>query len=436
MLVLGIESSCDETAAAIVVDGTKILSSVVASQNPIHEKYGGVVPELASREHLRKIEPVVVAACRQARVALQELDGVAVTEGPGLIGSLLVGLVYGKAVAYALAKPLVGVNHLEGHIHAVLLENNMARLAGQAVEEVSLPSVALVVSGGHTSLFRVDEIRPADASPPMFTYKRLGRTRDDAAGEAFDKVAKLLALGYPGGPFVDQLARWGNPEAIDFGRIKMKGNPFDFSFSGLKTAVLYRVRDTPLETEAEDRRAWRKDIERASAGELRAHCSRETLDLVASFQNAVVRDLVDRTLAAADASQVDSIFVSGGVACNSLLRARFAEAARKQGFRVFLPSPALSTDNAATRPGDSGRPPGSAACRRAWPPGPAQTDQPAHAVERQFFDPQAEVLRQPPIGHEPAPPGEAAIRSQPRLRCLSLLSASLSVRKACRTAWQ
>jgi N6-L-threonylcarbamoyladenine synthase len=347
MLVLGIESSCDETAAAMVADGAKILSSVVASQIPTHEKYGGVVPELASREHLRKIEPVVDEACRRAAVALREVDGVAVTEGPGLVGSLLVGLVYGKALALALGKPLVGVNHLEGHIHAVLLENKMARMTGKGGEEANLPSVTLVVSGGHTSLFRVEASRPADHSFAVFNYQRLGQTRDDAAGEAFDKVAKLLALGYPGGPVIDQLARWGNSEAIDFGRIKMKGNRLDFSFSGLKTAVLYRVRNTPLAAEAEDRRVWRKTVARAGADELRAHCSQETLDVIASFQNAVVRDLVERTLAAADASAVDSVFVSGGVACNSLLRARFAEVAKGQRFRVFFPSLALSTDNAA-----------------------------------------------------------------------------------------
>ena len=347
MLVLGIESSCDETAAAIVADGAKILSSVVASQIPTHQKYGGVVPELASREHLRKIEPVVDEAWQRARVGVGEVDGIAVTEGPGLVGSLLVGLVYGKALALALAKPLVGVNHLEGHIHAVLLENRMNRLAGKRVEEARLPAVTLVVSGGHTSLFLVEEGRQAANSQPIFNYKRLGHTRDDAAGEAFDKVAKLLALGYPGGPVIDQLARGGNPEAVDFGRIKMKGNPLDFSFSGLKTAVLYRVRGTPLAIEAEERRAWRKAHENAPADELRAHCSRATLDLVASFQNAVVRDLLERTLAAADAARVDSIFVSGGVACNSLLRARFAETSRTQGFPVFFPSPALSTDNAA-----------------------------------------------------------------------------------------
>jgi N6-L-threonylcarbamoyladenine synthase len=264
-----------------------------------------------------------------------------------LVGSLLVGLVYGKALALALAKPLVGVNHLEGHIHAVLLENRMDRSAGKPVKEAQLPAVTLVVSGGHTSLFLVEEGHPPANSHPVFNYRRLGKTRDDAAGEAFDKVAKLLALGYPGGPVIDELARWGDAQAVDFGRIKMKGNPLDFSFSGLKTAVLYRVRGTPLAVEAEQRRAWRKAYESACADELRAQCSQATLDLVASFQNAVVRDLLERTLAAAEAAPVDSIFVSGGVACNSLLRARFVEASRERGFPVFFPSPALSTDNAA-----------------------------------------------------------------------------------------
>jgi len=348
MLVLGIESSCDETAAAVVVDAAEIRSSIVASQVLTHEKYGGVVPELASREHLRKIEPVVDEACRIAQIDLRDVDALAVTEGPGLIGSLLVGLVYGMALALALAKPLVGVNHLEGHIHAVLLENKMARAAGKPVREATLPAVTLVVSGGHTSLFLATaNTSQQNLGCPIFAYSQLGHTRDEAAGEAFDKVAKLLALGYPGGPIIDRLAPFGNPLAIDFGRIKMKGNPLDFSFSGLKTAVLYRVRGTELERESEERRTWRKTAERANSDELRAHCSSATLDLLASFQQAVVEDLVERTLAAADTGRVDTIFVSGGVACNSLLRARFAEAAKQRGFEVFFPSPALSTDNAA-----------------------------------------------------------------------------------------
>jgi len=352
MLVLGVESSCDETAAAVVADGVRILSSVVASQVLTHEKYGGVVPELASREHLRKIVPVVDEACRRASVALSEVDAIAVTEGPGLIGSLLVGLVYGKALAFSLGKPLVGVNHLEGHIHAVLLENQMARLVGTPGEEARLPAVALVVSGGHTSLFLVEAHVPQPEGPAVFRYRRLGQTRDDAAGEAFDKVAKLLALGYPGGPIIDCLARRGNPQAVEFSRIKMKGNPWDFSFSGLKTAVLYRVRGTTLATEAEERRAWRKAAGRVTPEEVEVHCSQATLDLVASFQQAVVTDLVERTRAAAEALRVESVFVSGGVACNSLLRERFAEEVTNRGRlssarRVFFPSPELSTDNAA-----------------------------------------------------------------------------------------
>ena len=348
MLVLGIESSCDETAAAVVADGTRILSSVVASQVFTHEKYGGVVPELASREHLRMIVPVVDEACREAGLGLQDVQAIAITEGPGLIGSLLVGLVYGKALALSLSKPFVGVNHLEGHIHAVLLQNHLDRLAGKTAEEARLPAITLVVSGGHTSLFHVTQRSGGTVGPsPRFSYRQLGQTRDDAAGEAFDKVAKLLALGYPGGPIIDRLARFGDPQAVDFGRIKMKGNSLDFSFSGLKTAVLYRVRGTPLATEAEERRAWRKTIERPDVEELRARCSQVTLDLIASFQSAVVHDLVGRTLSAADASRVDTIFVSGGVACNSLLRERFAEAAHGQRLKVFFPSLKLSTDNAA-----------------------------------------------------------------------------------------
>jgi len=401
MLVLGIESSCDETAAAVVENGERILSNVVASQVLTHQKYGGVVPELASREHLRRIAPVVEEACRQAGVGLADIEGIAVTEGPGLIGSLLVGLVYGKALALALGKPLIGVNHLEGHIQSVLLENTRALHEGRETHEARLPAVALVVSGGHTSLFRVEAARPEVGSrhkavgsgepgfgvrvsgfekpapssgdvqptsakpetqnpnpesnlpsayclpPTAFSYTRLGQTRNDAAGEAFDKVAKLLALGYPGGPVIDNLARFGNPRAVEFGRIRMKGNPLDFSFSGLKTAVLYRLRGTALETEAQERRAWTKTTRQPAIHDIHAHCSAATLDLIASFQHAAITDLVERTLIAADSQGVDTILVSGGVACNSLLRELFHQAAASRGLRVFFPSPALSTDNAA-----------------------------------------------------------------------------------------
>ena len=348
MLVLGIESSCDETAAAIVADGTRILSNVVASQIRLHERFGGVVPELASREHLRKIVPIVDEACRQAGTTLQDVEAVAVTEGPGLIGSLLVGLVYGKALALALGKPLVGVNHLEGHIHAVLLHNTIERQEGKVVPAADFPSITLVVSGGHTSLFRVDTHRNWGSRTPSFSYKMLGQTRDDAAGEAFDKVAKLLALGYPGGPIIDRLARYGNSRVFEFGRIRMKGNQLDFSFSGLKTAVLYRVRGTPLASEAEERREWRSaSPDEVSDENLRAHCSQATLDLVASFQEAAVTDLVERTIAAATGAGIRTIFVSGGVACNSLLRERFSEAGKEHGFNILFPPPRLSTDNAA-----------------------------------------------------------------------------------------
>ncbi len=348
MLVLGIESSCDETAAAVVEDGKRILSNVVASQIAIHERFGGVVPELASREHLRKIVPIVDEACQQAGARLDDIDAIAVTEGPGLIGSLLVGLVYGKALALSLRKPLVGVNHLEGHIHAVLLQNTMEQQEGKPVPTAGFPNITLVVSGGHTILYRVESHSSPGNVTPSFSYRMLGQTRDDAAGEAFDKVAKLLALGYPGGPVIDRLSKHGNPRASEFGRIRMKGNQLDFSFSGLKTAVLYRVRGTPLAAEAEERRAWREaSPDKPILEELRAHCSQATLDLVASFQDAVVTDLIERTVAAASAGGIWTVFASGGVACNSLLREHFAKAAEEHGFNVFFPSLRLSTDNAA-----------------------------------------------------------------------------------------
>src|SRR5881296_586037 len=304
MRVLGIETSCDETAAAVVENGERILSNVVASQVRMHEKYGGVVPELASREHLKRIVPVVREACERAALGWEGIDGIAVTEGPGLLGSLLVGVVYGKALARALSKPLVGVNHLEGHVHSVLLYNKAERAKGAALLEAVLPAVALIVSGGHTCLVHVHST--ASDGNQAFSYRRLGQTRDDAAGEAFDKVAKLLALGYPGGPVIDRLARHGDAARVEFGKVKMKGNPFDFSFSGLKTAVLYRVRGTALEQEAAERRAWREAAGRVTPDDVDARCSKETLDLVASFQRAVVTDLVARTLAAAAREAVRS----------------------------------------------------------------------------------------------------------------------------------
>ncbi len=339
--ILGIESSCDETAAAVVVDGRIILSSVVASQIPIHRKYGGVVPELASREHLRQIVPVVREAMEQSGLRFQDLDAIGVTQGPGLVGSLLVGITYGKTLAVALGKPLIGVNHLEGHIHAAFLE---ARQHGEAP---NLPAVCLIVSGGHTVLYEVNAAEPSQNE--ALAYRKLGQTRDDAAGEAYDKVAKLLGLGYPGGPILDRLAAAAGhaPAPAKFGPTKTRGNPLDFSFSGLKTAVLYHLREH-LEYDEE----IRKRTEALSEGrrkfeELLPLCSGQTLGLVREFQNAVVRDLVERTMSAAEECNVETILVSGGVAANSQLRATFEERAQSRGLKVYFPSRALSTDNAA-----------------------------------------------------------------------------------------
>lgn len=326
----------------MVADGLRILSSVVASQIDIHRKYGGVVPELASREHLRQIVPVVREALSRAHMGLADVDAVGVTQGPGLVGSLLVGLTYGKVLALALNKPLIAVNHLEGHVHAVLLE---AHAAGRAPQ---LPAICLIVSGGHTLLYRVDPVAESAGNGALrFSYQRIGGTRDDAAGEAYDKVAKMLGLGYPGGPVIDKLAAHGNAHAVRFARAKMRGNAYDFSFSGIKTAVLYYLRKRPeLGGEIEARQRALGTAERG-AEPLRALSSQTTLDLVASFQRAVVEDLVQRTLAAGEQFQVRSVLVSGGVAANRELRDRFEEEGRGRGFEVFFPSRPLSTDNAA-----------------------------------------------------------------------------------------
>jgi N6-L-threonylcarbamoyladenine synthase len=338
-LILGIESSCDETAAAVVAGGYRILSNIVASQNDIHRKYGGVVPELASREHLRQIVPVVREAIEQAHITLRDVDAVAVTQGPGLIGALLVGVTYGKVLALSLGKPLIAVNHLEGHVHAVLLE---ARAAGR---EPQLPAICLIVSGGHTILYHVTS-QPANGAS-RFSYSRIGGTRDDAAGEAYDKVARMLALGYPGGPIIDRLAAFGDAHAVRFSEPKMTGNPYDFSFSGIKTAVLYHLRRNPqLEPEIEARRQALARGER-SADALRALSSAATLDLIASFQRAVVSNLVAQTFSATEQHAARSIFVSGGVAANTELRRTFEAESARRGIEVFFPSRALSTDNAA-----------------------------------------------------------------------------------------
>jgi len=342
--ILGIESSCDETAAAVVADGREILSSVVASQIDIHRKYGGVVPELASREHLRQIVPVVREALSLANMQLGDLDAIGVTQGPGLVGALLVGITYGKTLAEALGKPLVPVNHLAGHVHAVFLE------AHKAGREVILPAVCLIVSGGHTVLYEVTNGNSgAQESDEPLRYRKISQTRDDAAGEAYDKVAKLLGLGYPGGPILDRLATVANGAAapVKFGPTKTRGNPLDFSFSGLKTAVLYHVREHP--EYAEEIRQREEAMQRGvrKFEELLPLCSPQTLALVREFQNAVVRDLVERTMLAAEELAVGSVLVSGGVAANSQLRATFEERVKNKGFEVFFPSRALSTDNAA-----------------------------------------------------------------------------------------
>lgn len=320
-LILGIESSCDETAAAVVEDGARIRSSVVASQLDVHGKYGGVVPELASREHLRAIVPVVRQALQEARTELSHLSAVAVTAGPGLVGSLLVGVTYAKALCFAQHIPLVSVNHVEGHIHSVLLEH----------PHIQFPALALVVSGGHTHLFEVRE---------MGQYRLLGKTRDDAAGEAYDKVAKLLGFAYPGGPIIDKLAAYGNPRAVRFTLAKMKGNELDFSFSGLKTAVLRWTEQHDLSAEI----ACRRQSRARTPEEWLALTPQRTLDLLASFQHTVIEELLRRAIAAADQIEAESIIISGGVACNAGLR---RQAELETGLRFYFPSSSLATDNAA-----------------------------------------------------------------------------------------
>jgi N6-L-threonylcarbamoyladenine synthase len=372
-LVLGIESSCDETAAAVVERGARTLSSVVASQIATHARYGGVVPELASREHLRAIVPVVRAALAEAHVTLADLDAIAVTSGPGLAGALLVGITYAKALAFARGLPLIAVNHLEGHIHAVLLEERQKLgapgLASETWETTAAdvtPALALVVSGGHTHLYLA---RP---NAGTWSYSLIGRTLDDAAGEAYDKVAKLLGLGYPGGPWIDALARFGDPHAVPFAfaQIKLKAHlqgktprtkaartapiaDLDphllFSFSGIKTAVLRYVELHHMREEAQARvprmlAMGRPPQSREAALDL---CPQPTLDLIASFQHAVVGDLMKKTFAAAESLGATRILVTGGVAANRELRARFTAEAARRRLTIAFPTLALSTDNAA-----------------------------------------------------------------------------------------
>ena len=312
MRILAIETSCDETAAAVVEDGTRILSNIVSSQAAVHGPFGGVVPELASRHHIENICPVIAGAMAQAGAGYDAIDAVAVTQGPGLVGALLVGVQAAKGIAFVHDKPLVPVHHIAGHLQAPFLSHGGA---------VPLPAIALVVSGGHTSLFDV----PAEGE-----YRLLGRTRDDAAGEAFDKVAKLLGLGYPGGPVIDRLSQGADDRAVEFTIARMKDGTADFSFSGIKTAVLHHVRKTGIPPVADP-----KDV------------PAEVKNLVASFQRAVVSALVRRLRRAAEEHAPASLILTGGVAANSLLRTEAARAADELGLPLFVPPIALSTDNAA-----------------------------------------------------------------------------------------
>lgn len=310
MLVLGIETSCDETAAAVVSDGKNLLSSVISSQIELHRPYGGVVPELASREHLEKIEPVVREALERANVSLERIDAIAVTQGPGLIGSLLVGVCFAKSLAFAAEVPIIGVNHIEGHIFSVVFEN----------PPIEYPALALIVSGGHTNLFFI---------PEAGKYKLVARTRDDAAGEAFDKVAKMLGLGYPGGPIIEKISRDGDAKSVKFPIPKITDGKPDFSFSGLKTAVSRYIKEAGIEPIRE--------------GEI----PQKVKDLCASFQFTAIRSLVLPMEKVATDLRPKTLIVAGGVACNSLLREEATKVAQRLGVPIYFPSRHLSTDNAA-----------------------------------------------------------------------------------------
>ena len=305
VLILAIDSSCDETAAAVVKNGREVLSNVINTQIAIHTEYGGVVPEIASRKHIENINPVIRKALEDAGVTLDDIDAIGVTYGPGLVGALLVGVAEAKAIAFAKNKPLVGVHHIEGHISANYVEN----------KELEPPFVALVVSGGHTHLVKVNDYGE---------YEIVGRTRDDAAGEAFDKVARAIGLGYPGGPKIDKLAKEGNPDAIEFPRAHVDDAPYDFSFSGIKSAVLNYINSANMQG---------KEINHA--------------DVAASFQKAVVDALVSRAVRLAKECGMDKLAIAGGVASNSALRAAVQEECAKNNIKFYSPSPVLCTDNAA-----------------------------------------------------------------------------------------
>lgn len=305
IIILAIESSCDETAAAVVENGRKILSNVISSQIALHTIYGGVVPEIASRKHIEAIDGVIMEALKQANVTLQDIDAIAVTYGPGLVGALLVGLAEAKALAFALKKPLIGVHHIEGHICANYIEN----------EEFKPPFVCLVVSGGHTHIVFV---------PEYGKYEIMGKTRDDAVGEAYDKVARAIGMGYPGGPKIDAAAKKGNNQAIDFPRVFLEENSYDFSFSGLKSAVLNYINKANMTAQ--------KIVPE---------------DIAASFQQAVIDVLVQKTLKAVEQKGVYTIALAGGVASNSALRQKMKEECEKKGYTLHIPEPIYCTDNAA-----------------------------------------------------------------------------------------
>jgi len=305
VLILAIESSCDETAAAVVRSGREVLSNVISSQIAIHTQYGGVVPELASRKHIEKINPVIEEALEEAGVTLADITAVAVTYGPGLVGALLVGVAVAKAIAYARGLPLIGVHHIEGHVCANLIEH----------PDLAPPFLCLIVSGGHTHLAMMKDYG---------TFEILGRTRDDAAGEAFDKVARAIGLGYPGGPKIEKAAREGNPHAIEFPRGRVEGSPFDFSFSGMKSAVLNYLNQAKM-----------------TGQEICVE------DVAASFQQAVIDVLTDRAVGAAKELKQDKLVIAGGVASNGALRQALADACQKEGIAFYYPSPVYCTDNAA-----------------------------------------------------------------------------------------